>query len=83
MRTIEQNQAADQKINSAVEAFQSAASGGVNLGAMVMNPGGAMKTFGGPMMQLVEGLQEKNRVVTELIYEVESLKQELEVMNNG
>ncbi len=83
MKSIEQNQAADKNINEAVAAFTEAASGGLNIGAMVMNPSKAVVQFGGPLTQLVKGLQAKNEVVTELLYQVQAMQKELEALNNG
>lgn len=83
MSNITKNLVADQKINEAVAAFQGAASGGINVMQLAMNPSGAMSQFGGPLMQLVEGLQEKNQVVTELLHEVDNLKREIGAMSYG
>jgi len=83
MLSIEQNQAADKNINEAVEAFTDAASGGLNVMQLAMNPSGAMEKFGGPLMQLVQGLQAKNEVVNELLYQVQTMQKELEALSNG
>ena len=83
MKTIEQNQAADQQINQAVAAFQEAAGGGLNVMQLAMNPSGAMEKLGGPLMQLVQGLQAKNEVVNELLYQVQTMQKELEALSNG
>jgi hypothetical protein len=79
----EKNLQADASIQAAIEQIQEAASGGVDVMSLAMNPKGAMQKFGGPVMLLVTALQAKNEVVTELMHEVYSLRREVELLTNG
>lgn len=83
MSMTDKNRQADQQINQAVGAFQEAASGGLNVMQLAMNPTGAMEKFGGPLMQLVQGLQLKNAIITDLLQQVQSLSRELEGIKHG
>lgn len=80
---MKNNEAADAQIMEAVEAFQGAASGGINIMALAMNPTAAMEKFSGPLMQLVNGLQAKNAVVTELLEHMNDLQNYVEGTVNG
>lgn len=67
MNIAQMNQQADQKTAAAVEAFKGAASGGFNIMGLVANPGKAVEQFGGPLQLMIEGLQQKNEVITALL----------------
>lgn len=83
MSIVTKNQEADNEIATAIEAFQEAASGGLDVMSLAMNPKGAMTKFAGPVTSLVQGLQRKNEVVTDLMYQIKSLSEEMEALRRG
>lgn len=83
MSIAENNRKADEAIEKAVAKFQDSAKGGLDIMSMVMNPSKAVTQFGPAIGGLMEGVQMKNAVVTDLLLQVESLSNEVELLSRG